>query len=54
MKPKKTRYCAHFDICDKEYDCFNGEFCPAFEHTKDFSSLRFEDCYNEDDPRKER
>ena len=48
-KPKKTRYCEHSNNCDKEIDCFNGEDCPVFEHTSDFSSLRFEKNPDEDE-----
>ncbi len=36
-KIRKTRE------CDKEYDCFNGEFCEAFRSTEEFSSLRFKE-----------
>ena len=42
-KKKYTRYCEHHIICDKDYDCINGELCPFFEHTGDFTSLRYEE-----------
>ena len=38
----KTRYCKHFDICDKVTNCYKGEECPFFEHSEDFTSLRYE------------
>ena len=37
-----TRYCEHFDICDKETDCKAGEDCPWFTHTHSFSSMWWE------------
>lgn len=40
-KMKKTRYCEYSFNCKRSEDCFNGEYCPIFKHTKEFSSLRF-------------
>lgn len=40
---KKTNYCEHATYCDKDRPCFdteNGDDCPFFEHTKDFTSIR--------------
>ncbi|MFA5396357.1 MAG: hypothetical protein WC346_10155 [Methanogenium sp.] len=41
-KYPKSRYCEYYHSCDKEISCKDGNFCEAFRHTKDFSSLRFE------------
>ena len=38
-KYRHTEYCELHLICDKEINCFEGESCPFFEHTHDFSSL---------------
>lgn len=40
-KKNKSFYCMYAGTCDKDYDCRNGDFCSAFRHTKQFSSLRF-------------
>ena len=28
-KVSKTKYCIHYQHCDREEDCFNGEPCPV-------------------------
>lgn len=38
----KTRYCKYYDMCYKKINCFKGEYCSVFEHTSDFTSLRFD------------
>jgi len=42
-KKKKTQYCEYANNCKRDEDCFNGEYCPLFKHTTQFSSLRFKD-----------
>ena len=45
MTPAKrlhTAYCERYRDCDKDTDCYSGEYCPWFIHSEDFSSL-----YNE-------
>lgn len=41
MKKKSTLYCKYHHNCDKDIDCFNGEDCSIFEHSEDFSSLKY-------------
>lgn len=41
-RKKKTRYCEYFHNCDRDEDCFNGEDCPVFKHTGNFTSLRLD------------
>ena len=33
--PRKTRYCKHYNICDREEDCMEGEHCDFFESNPD-------------------
>jgi len=32
---RKTRYCKHYNICDRKEDCMNGEQCDFFESNPD-------------------
>jgi hypothetical protein len=41
-KIPKSNYCAFSHNCDKEINCRDGNFCSVFQHTKLFTSLRFE------------
>jgi hypothetical protein len=43
----KSRYCEFCMTCDKDVDCQNGSFCEAFQHTKEFTSLDFDDQFCE-------
>lgn len=43
MKKTKTRYCKYYNICDKDINCFKGEYCAVFEHSEFFTSLRYRD-----------
>ena len=38
-KPRKTRYCDYHLICDREEDCYHGEYCPVQKPNSDFSAL---------------
>lgn len=42
-----SRYCEYSYSCDKDINCKDGNFCAAFEHTKEFSSLEFDDENNQ-------
>ena len=48
-KLPKTRYCKYYHMCDKDINCRDKDVCSVFEHTEDFSSLRFENDNNEVD-----
>ncbi|MFZ2809425.1 MAG: hypothetical protein WAZ60_23825 [Desulfosalsimonadaceae bacterium] len=30
-RKKKTMYCVYYLNCDREEDCFNGEYCPVYK-----------------------
>lgn len=36
----KTRYCDYYHNCDREEDCFNGEYCPMFKSNPDCATLK--------------
>ena len=42
MNKKKTRYCEHYLICDRDEDCFNGEYCPVFQFNPECSTIKNE------------
>ena len=46
-KYKYSKYCEYAYSCDKDINCIDGDFCAAFEHTKEFSSLEFDDEDNQ-------
>lgn len=33
--PRKTRYCKHYNICERKEDCMKGEHCDFFESNPD-------------------
>ena len=37
----KTMYCEYYNICKKDINCFEGEYCSQFKHNRHFTSLRF-------------
>ena len=40
---KHTRYCYHELNCDKDINCFKGEYCHNFKSTTDFTTLRYDE-----------
>ena len=42
-RTKYSRYCEYAYSCDKNINCKDGDFCSAFEHTTEFSSLHFDE-----------
>lgn len=34
-KPKKTKYCKYYIMCDRENDCLTGELCDFFDSNPD-------------------
>jgi hypothetical protein len=43
VKPKmkrKTKYCDYWLECDRDEDCFNGEYCPVQKYNSDLIDWR--------------
>ena len=35
MANRKTKYCKYYNICHREEDCMEGEYCDFFESNPD-------------------